>query len=409
MQKDNKELVIGGTLQQKISSCLNVLDRFLNQENPVVSSMVVAEKRDRRLGSGSAVDVVATILGIKDLKTISHHSTLAELGMDSMMSTEVMQILEKDFEIFISAKEIRNLTFTKLKEMGKTLSNQEQNKKLSQGTKTLINYIPEACDETIVEIPSLGSKTLIFVFPGIEGVLKLLDPVTSNLKSRLLGIQYSYKNPESTIRETALKILPFIEHQLPEKKFNFLGYSFGALVALEIAQMLETKGFIGKIVLIDGSPHYTKESILHFAPGETEAEIETMLLYNILGTVLPIEILEKSKTDLIKCSNFDERINKARALIPEELTDKQKLEKQAAVTLQQRFKSIRCYTFSGKKIKSFVKLYKPEIPLVSGVDDDYKLAQLCDNQIEIMTVGGDHMTMLQQSELINDLNKIFEE
>lgn len=113
MQKDNKELVIGGTLQQKISSCLSVLDRFMKQENPVVSSMVVAEKRDKNLGSGSVVDVVATVIGIKDLKTISHHSTLAELGMDSMMGTEVMQILEKDFEIFISAKEIRNLTFEK--------------------------------------------------------------------------------------------------------------------------------------------------------------------------------------------------------------------------------------------------------------------------------------------------------
>ncbi|EFA05201.1 fatty acid synthase [Tribolium castaneum] len=413
MQKDNKELVIGGTLQQKISSCLNVMDRFLNQDNPVVSSMVVAEKRDKRLGSGSAVDVVATILGIKDLKTISHHSTLAELGMDSMMSTEVMQILEKDFEIFISAKEIRNLTFTRLKEMGKNSPNQDQNKqKLSQGTKTLIKFIPENCDETLVTIPSLGtttSKSLIFVFPGIEGVLKLLDPLTTNLKSRLLGVQYSYKNPESTIRETAIKILPLIERQLTAKNFNFVGYSFGALVALELAQLLEEKGFVGKIVALDGSPHYTKQSIQHYAPGESEAETETMLLYNILGTVLPLDLLEKSKTDLIKCSNFDERINRAVSLIPEDLAEKHKLEKQAAVTLHQRFKAVRCYTFGGEKIKSFVKLYKAEVPLVGGMDDDYKLAQLCDNKVEVMTVGGDHTTMLEQGELANDLNKIFEE
>ena len=61
MQEDNKELVIGGTLQQKISSCLQELDGFLRQEAPIVSSMVVAEKR---AGSGGATSVVDTVLNI---------------------------------------------------------------------------------------------------------------------------------------------------------------------------------------------------------------------------------------------------------------------------------------------------------------------------------------------------------
>ena len=65
MQKENKELVIGGTLQQKISSCLEVLDRLLTQDHPVVASMVVAEKHNRSYGLLSAVDEVAQVLGIK--------------------------------------------------------------------------------------------------------------------------------------------------------------------------------------------------------------------------------------------------------------------------------------------------------------------------------------------------------
>lgn len=113
MQKDNKELVIGGTLQQKISSCLSVLDRFLTQDNPIVSSMVVAEKLDKRIRGGSAVNVVATILGIKDLKIISQQSTLTELGMDSMLGNEIMQMLEKEFEIYVTPKDLRSVTFAK--------------------------------------------------------------------------------------------------------------------------------------------------------------------------------------------------------------------------------------------------------------------------------------------------------
>jgi fatty acid synthase len=113
MQNENKELVIGGTLQQKISSCLEVLDRFLKQDNTIVSSMLVAEKHNRSHGVVSAVEAVANVLGIKDIKTVSQHATLAELGMDSMMGTEVIQLLEKEFEIYITSKDVKSLSFTK--------------------------------------------------------------------------------------------------------------------------------------------------------------------------------------------------------------------------------------------------------------------------------------------------------
>lgn len=54
-----------------------------------------------------------TCLGIKDLRTISMQATLAELGMDSMMAVEIKQSLEREFEIFLTAKDIRTLTFSR--------------------------------------------------------------------------------------------------------------------------------------------------------------------------------------------------------------------------------------------------------------------------------------------------------
>lgn len=99
-----------GTRQQGINSCLEVLDVFLKQPEPVVSSMVVAEKNAGGVAE-SIVDCVASIIGIKDMKTISFQSTLAELGMDSMMAVEVNRTLETEFEVFLSAQDMRNLTF----------------------------------------------------------------------------------------------------------------------------------------------------------------------------------------------------------------------------------------------------------------------------------------------------------
>ncbi|KAJ3619939.1 hypothetical protein MTP99_003942 [Tenebrio molitor] len=77
MQKENKELVIGGTLQQSISSCLEVLDRFLKQDNTIVSSMLVAEKRNRSHGATSAVEAVANGLTVgwwkEERRSSDHH------------------------------------------------------------------------------------------------------------------------------------------------------------------------------------------------------------------------------------------------------------------------------------------------------------------------------------------------
>ncbi|KAF4517409.1 hypothetical protein B566_EDAN005018 [Ephemera danica] len=106
---------VAGTLQQSISSCLETLDLFLTMADSytVLSSMVVAEK-DR--SSDNVLDAVANILGIKDVKTVSHHSTLAELGMDSMMAVEIKQTLEREFQMVFSPQDIRALTFAKLEE-----------------------------------------------------------------------------------------------------------------------------------------------------------------------------------------------------------------------------------------------------------------------------------------------------
>ena len=80
----SNETVIGGTLPQRMSNCLLVLDRFLSQAHPVVSSYVLAAKIASKSDRGSAGDLVgavAHILGVKDVETINPDTTLADLGM----------------------------------------------------------------------------------------------------------------------------------------------------------------------------------------------------------------------------------------------------------------------------------------------------------------------------------------
>lgn len=97
MAEDKIDMEIGGTLQQRISSCLAELDALLTTENePIVSSMVVAEKRIGSDGKGNLIECVSNIMGIRDIKTVSSTATLSEVGMDSLVSVLIFTNVEND-------------------------------------------------------------------------------------------------------------------------------------------------------------------------------------------------------------------------------------------------------------------------------------------------------------------------
>eukprot|EP00061_Rhincodon_typus_P018470 g47648.t1 len=107
----DNDTVIGGTLPQKISSCLEVLDQFLNQSHPVMCSFVLAQKTVVVKADGSGQrDLIEAVAHILD-------TTLADLGLDSLMAVEVRQTLERDYEIVMTMREIRQLTINKLREL----------------------------------------------------------------------------------------------------------------------------------------------------------------------------------------------------------------------------------------------------------------------------------------------------
>jgi len=113
------EAVVGGTLPQRMPSCLTAMDVFLQQQKPTVASMVLAERAGKKDGGKkvSLVEAVANILGMKDVSNLNMNANLNELGMDSLMGVEVKQTLERDHDLVFSMQDIRQLTLAKLKEI----------------------------------------------------------------------------------------------------------------------------------------------------------------------------------------------------------------------------------------------------------------------------------------------------
>jgi hypothetical protein len=65
----------GGTLLQKVSSCLEVLDGFMKQPYPIVASMVVA---DKYVGSGGSDNVTACVASIMGMSNITKHPKICQ-------------------------------------------------------------------------------------------------------------------------------------------------------------------------------------------------------------------------------------------------------------------------------------------------------------------------------------------
>ncbi|KAL1416718.1 hypothetical protein MTO96_027614 [Rhipicephalus appendiculatus] len=93
------DVVVGGTLPQKISSCMAVMDRFLSQSNPDI------------------VGAASPFASVKDPSSLNPNISLGELGMDSLMGVEVKQTIERDYDVALSMQEIRQLTISRLREI----------------------------------------------------------------------------------------------------------------------------------------------------------------------------------------------------------------------------------------------------------------------------------------------------
>ena len=61
----SNDITVGGTVPQRIWSCLSILEKFLNQSEPVVSSLVLGEKSytSEMLSKGNISDTIVHILG----------------------------------------------------------------------------------------------------------------------------------------------------------------------------------------------------------------------------------------------------------------------------------------------------------------------------------------------------------
>ena len=91
------------------------------------------------------------------------------------------------------------------------------------------------------------------------------------------------------IKPVSLSVLQHIHSLLaPHAPFHLLGYSFGGLLALELAMELEAEGRKGNLYLVDSGPDFIK-AMLTQSMGSNEDEFQTSLICTLFSLIAPHE------------------------------------------------------------------------------------------------------------------------
>lgn len=151
---------------------------------------------------------------------MSPHTSLAELGMDSMMAVEIKQTLEREFELFLTAQDIRGLNFAKLQEMsskdadgGKKRGGESgDSDEIVTGMKLLVRIIgdKDISPETCLKLETKGGERgEVFLIPGIEGVGTVFNELATKIKAPASCLQLGTNdNTQDSINAMSAKLLP---------------------------------------------------------------------------------------------------------------------------------------------------------------------------------------------------------
>ncbi|XP_017037404.1 fatty acid synthase [Drosophila kikkawai] len=435
----DNDTVIGGTLPQRMPSCLQTIDLFLQQPHPVVASMVVAEKRKSDQSAGvSLIATIANILGLRDTKNIQDAASLADLGMDSLMSAEIKQTLERNFDIVLSAQEIRQLTFGALKAMDGGAETKpaaaaaaapaaapagakpvEVNitpgassrtaSPLGDGTQVVFTtaLIPtEAIVRLQTKAPATSKQSPIFFISPIEGFASALEPLARRLEVPAYGLQFTDAVPYDSVDSAARFFIKQLRTVQPKGPYKLAGYSFGCLLTYVMAAILEESNEVANVIMLDGAPTYVNWYTSSFKQRYTADDDNNNQSYGLayFGIVLANIDYKALVRLLLVIPTWEEKLERFAELMSNEITQPVETIKKSAKLFYKKLELADGYK-PTLKLKSNVTLVKPT-DNSAKLDEDYRLKEVCTKPVEVHTVEGNHRTFLIEDQSLKTIQSI---
>lgn len=203
--------------------------------------------------------------------------------------------------------------------------------------------------------------------------------------------------------------------ELFDKKefFYLVGYSFGSMITLELARILEESGMTGNVLLIDGSPVFLKQlSYGTLTSNVSDESIQLMLIVAIVQNIFPEESPEEILAKLSECQTWEQKVNKLVEFGKAQSEYSEHYMRSTTQAMYNRLKII--FNFDSKnivKIKSPITLVRPTEVAVVDIDEDYELSRYTEGPVNLKFIDGNHTTVLDNlklAQIINDCDPNFE-
>ncbi|KAI8043079.1 hypothetical protein M5D96_004405 [Drosophila gunungcola] len=425
------ETVVGGTLPQRMNSCLDTLDLFLQQPHPVMASMVVAEKRKSEQASRmSLIATIANIMGLRDVKSVSDRTTLFDLGMDSLMSTEIKQTLERHFDLVLSAQEIRQLTFSALRHIDSQESRESVSSKSTVANSTTattpsnglarVEVQPQSDEtrkvfakevlpqEVMVRLrskaPVASEEPAVFFLAPIEGFTIAVEALASSLTCPAYGLQCTEHVPLESIEACAAYYLRQIQKLQPLGPYHIVGYSYGCLLAHAIGVALEQRRFGVKVIMLDGAPTMASGYVQEAKKQTDDLNRQQSMTLAYFGALLADVDYNQLLQLLDGVLTWPSKLDKLADTLAGHTKQTREVIKKAACMFKQKLLLSESYK-GAKQLHSDVVLIK-SAEHNAIMAQDYGLKEICSAQIDMHVVEGTHRTFLKEPHTLQIIERV---
>lgn len=204
------------------------------------------------------------------------------------------------------------------------------------------------------------------------------------------------------------------------ERFYIVAHSFGSIIAIELARILEKSGHVGRILLIDGAPIYLKRlthSMMQTISSHVSGSLENTLILTIFLKLCAVKRTEDFVKVLIEKQTWLSKVDLILEFLPSDVRSTYTdiyLSKIIQAILN-RVKAISAYeTAIGggdnvadprPKLKSNIILVRPSLASFKDIAEDYELSSLTEEPVTVRILNGDHLTMLDGNDIIDVINE----
>lgn len=202
-----------------------------------------------------------------------------------------------------------------------------------------------------------------------------------------------------------------------QEKYVLVAHSFGTLIALKLAALLEERGKTGHLILLDGSPMYLKrlaQGIVRTARCNEEVEDELItIMFDHFGST---DLRDQFMAKLATCDRWPAKVQIVMDFLSDEFRTTYSVEylSNIIVAVLNRLKVVvslhmgndELAAVAEVKLKSTITLVRPTQASFSDLVEDYGLQQYTEQPIIVHYIEGHHLSILENAELANTINRI---